>query len=443
MAAFMATALLSSATVSAQVKDFGFYFVKDRPRGFDYIDEVKGKANLIVWGMDDLTVDDPVFVQKVTTAPKLRLLLTLPLTTAADYTSGINAAVFANTNNARMTYLNHVKNKLLSTNPPLLDSVPYIQLSEEWFTLMYQGYFGPVWQSGGGPVPGLNWNLFNGDNWQNRDAMKNYLQSFIADVKTVFPGIPVVLTDNWWSDSPYNLYNAPSNVDVLGLDAYFIPTSGACDSTQRARFDSQVTPAYDAAASYGKPFMMVGSSSPYLGPIPTSCQLQWYKDLADSRPSIKAVMWWLWSTTDGQPGVRVYPTERDYLLQMGQTVLSNNTLVIIDTPVANATLGPPRFISGWAVDRAARQSAGIAVVHVWAWPVNGNPPTFAGASTMVGNRPDVAAYIGGSQFTLSGWGLNVSNDVTPGIYDLVVYPWSSETGVFEYSRIATVRVTIQ
>jgi hypothetical protein len=438
MAACIAAALLAAAPVSAHVRDFGFYSVHGRSHGMDYIDEVRGKANMIVWSYDDLTLDTD-FPQRIAAAPKLRLLLTLPLTTATDYTSGINAAVFANNPaGARLTYLNHVKNRIQNTNPPLINAVPYIAISEEWYTLMYQGYFGPS---------GLNWNLFNGDNWQNRDLMKSYLESFISDVKSVFPGIPVVLVDGWWSDSPYNLNNAPSNVDVLGLDAYFIPTSGACDSTQRARFDSQVTAAYDAAASYNKPFIMVASSSPYNGPMPSPCQLQWYKDLADSRPSIQGLMWWLYGTTDGQPGVREYPTEKSYLFQMGQQVLSNNTLVIIDAPAPNSTTGvnAPLFIGGWAVDRSARLSAGIGVVHVWAWPVAGGPPIWAGASEMYCCRPDVAAYLGGSQFTNSGYALHADSGVTStsGTYDLVVYPLSTETGQFEFSRVAIVRVTIQ
>lgn len=100
--------LLVQSSAFASVKDFGFYAVYDRLRGQDYLSEVAGKSNLTPWNFDSgaLATDFP---QRVQQTPKMKLLLTLPLTASTDYTSGINAAVFTNANGARTTYLNHVK----------------------------------------------------------------------------------------------------------------------------------------------------------------------------------------------------------------------------------------------------------------------------------------------------------------------------------------------
>ncbi len=56
-----------------------------------------------------------------------------------------------------------------------------------------------------------------------------------------------------------------------------------------------------------------------------------------------------------------------------------------------------------------------------------------------GARPDVAAAYG-DQFLASGFGLNVQG-LTPGHYDLAVFPWSTTAGGFLPARV--VRVTVR
>jgi hypothetical protein len=421
---------------SASIKDFGFYFAYDRLRGHDYLSEISGKANLIPWNFDVGALQLTDFPDRIIQTPSIKLLLTLPLTTATDHTSGINKAVFTNASGARLTYLNHVKSWLETGPGHLIQSTAYIAISEELYTLMYQGYFGPG---------GLNWQIFDSDPWTNRETMKSYLQSFIADVKTLFPSIPVVLVEGWWSTNPNNLNHAPSNVDVLGLDAYYYPTSSACDSTQRAIFDSQVTVAYDEAAAYGKPMIMVANSAVYNAPMQSTCQMQWFKDLADSRPSVKALLWWLYPTTDGIVGVREYPTQREFLLQMGDQVLRENVAVIIDSPAPNATISASAIsLSGWAIDQSSLFGAGIDTLTLYLHPVGGGTPLYAGTATLGQYRPDVAAYLGGSQFTYSGWTRTTYEyPGLTGTFDLVVVPQSSMTGRTEPSRAGVVRVVIQ
>lgn len=53
-------------------------------------------------------------------------------------------------------------------------------------------------------------------------------------------------------------------------------------------------------------------------------------------------------------------------------------------------------IGGWALNEAAGANAtGVTAIHVWAYPVSGGTPTFAGAATPTIERPDVAAAFGG------------------------------------------------
>jgi hypothetical protein len=96
-------------------------------------------------------------------------------------------------------------------------------------------------------------------------------------------------------------------------------------------------------------------------------------------------------------------------------------------------------ISGWALDRAVASGTGIDALHVWAYPVGGSAPIFVGVAAYGGYRPDVGAIFGrqfdNTGFTLSGITLS------PGRYDLAVFPHSTGTGRF--STPALRRVTVR
>ena len=81
---------------------------------------------------------------------------------------------------------------------------------------------------------------------------------------------------------------------------------------------------------------------------------------------------------------------------------------------------------------------GIEAVHVWAYPVGAGAPTFLGAATLGGARPDVGALFGPS-YANSGYGLAVSG-LASGTWDLAVFPFAAGASGFGDARV--VRVTI-
>jgi len=109
----------------------------------------------------------------------------------------------------------------------------------------------------------------------------------------------------------------------------------------------------------------------------------------------------------------------------------------IDVPVMNASAAQPFLLGGWAfVDGPT--DVGIDAIHVWAVPVAGGVPTFAGLATLGDARPDVAAAFG-PQYAHAGYHLNVSG-LPPGVYDLALFAYGTKSGTVEIVRL--VRVTI-
>lgn len=417
---------------AASTRYMGYFFVTfwDGDEVQDFSGQVQGNSNIINWEFDVRTL--PAIESRINQQPKMKLMVTLPLSSSSDPTLGINKAVFLNTSGARDTYLEHVKSELQSTSPSVYDSVAYIAVWEEWHTLMYQGHFGPG---------GLNWQLFDGtDPWVKRDDMVDYLEAFIDDVKDVFPNIPVVMIEGWWSTDQYNLSHPPSNADVLALDAYLLATSTACDTTQRARFDDQVTPAYAEAATIGKPLMMVGNTAP-LGsfPIPSACQLQWFKDLADTY-NIQTIFWWLYAhPVSGGTGLKDTTTEKALLFSMGDAIIDGNLIGSLDTPAPEATVGPGTQVGGWAIDRAAllNQLTGIYTIHAWGYPDGGGPPVFLGVDYPAGSRSDVVSALGPDEagkpqthFQNCGFNFLLPSNTPIGGFTMVVSAQSTETGLF-------------
>ena len=112
--------------------------------------------------------------------------------------------------------------------------------------------------------------------------------------------------------------------------------------------------------------------------------------------------------------------------------------VAIDTPHSQHDVGQPFVLAGWAADLDAATTTGIDTLHVWAYPLAGGAPVFLGTPTLGGARPDVAA-IHGDQFRGTGFTLPVQG-LTPGIYDLAVFPWSNVTGAFAPPKMVHVTV---
>jgi hypothetical protein len=111
--------------------------------------------------------------------------------------------------------------------------------------------------------------------------------------------------------------------------------------------------------------------------------------------------------------------------------------VVIDTPRSQQDLGQPSTLAGWAADLDASTGTGVDAIHVWAYPLAGGAPIFAGTAALGGARPDVAA-VHGERFRESGYSLTV-NGLPPGHYDLAVFAWSNVSGGFVPAQV--VRVT--
>jgi hypothetical protein len=175
---------------------------------------------------------------------------------------------------------------MIDTN--FMSSIAYIAVFEEWYVLTSHGYFDA-------------WPIFQGrGTYEKMEIAKKYLELIIDDVNRAFPGIPTVIVEN---------ILPPNNLDIIGIDAYYIPTSPDCDLEQKAIFNAQVMPYYDIGRNYGKPIMMVAPS--FVGgpwKMLSECQMQWYADLAlNNSYNIESFIWFFYGDVAGMTGVRNYP----------------------------------------------------------------------------------------------------------------------------------------
>jgi hypothetical protein len=129
----------------------------------------------------------------------------------------------------------------------------------------------------------------------------------------------------------------------------------------------------------------------------------------------------------------------DVLTTITDPTASTGIEMHIDTPAADASVSGSFVVAGWALDPLAATGSGIDTLHVWAYRRDAIvAPQFLGAAAVGGARPDVAA-IYGAQFESPGFTLTTSA-LAPGVYDLVVYPWSHRTGAFAQSTVVRVVV---
>jgi hypothetical protein len=110
----------------------------------------------------------------------------------------------------------------------------------------------------------------------------------------------------------------------------------------------------------------------------------------------------------------------------------------VDAPVPGLQSSGTFMVAGWALALDGPSAPGIEAVHVWAYPVGGGVPSFLGAATLGGARPDVGAFFGPG-YEASGFGLPVIG-LASGTWDLAVFPLAAGAAGFDTARI--VRVTI-
>jgi hypothetical protein len=201
-----------------------------------------------------------------------------------------------------------------------------------------------------------------------------------------------------------------SGVDVVQAWAY--PVSGAA-------------PSFVGTATYG---IARPDLAGYVGAQFTNCG---YTLIASLPPGAYDLVLFAHSTVSGTfnnvKGARVTVQAAASLPRMW-----------IDTPSPNQTTSQNISVAGWAVDIGSATGTGVDTVHVWAYPTSGAAPIWVGVANY-GNiqRPDVAAYAGGSRFTPSGF--TVSGTLPTGDYNMVAFAHSTVTNTFNN----VVQITIQ
>lgn len=115
------------------------------------------------------------------------------------------------------------------------------------------------------------------------------------------------------------------------------------------------------------------------------------------------------------------------------------TRLVVDVPVSGGTYAGRVLVQGWAVDTAATSGTGVDAVHVWAFPAGGGAGIMVGAATMGLARLDVAAHLGSSRFTNSGY--QIVARLAPGTYDIGVYARSTVANAFNTVKVIRVVVT--
>lgn len=323
------TALFAASSAQARIDNHGFYFVEDDYYNMHYMSELSGANNVLKLAYDHMQTNPQVLANQARQNKYSGIELTL----------GLNEELFSNTNGARDLYLQNLK-KYLYQDSDMGSMVIDFHILEEEYTLLRQGFFD-------------NWTIFQnlnvaacqakyGDWTLNRTncmerMMKEGLESYIRSLKYYFPNIPVAIVENYWGQANV----PPSNLDILGLDAYYIPSAPVCDTMQRVKFDNEVTSLVTLAKQYNRPIQMVGGvfdSGPYNMLIP--CQAQWYLDLAKNTPEVTSFNWFMYADADAVRGVRNNPSGLvDYLKNEGRKILDKaptNTAGSISNKIVNA-----------------------------------------------------------------------------------------------------------
>ena len=112
--------------------------------------------------------------------------------------------------------------------------------------------------------------------------------------------------------------------------------------------------------------------------------------------------------------VTVNSTSPDLTIGMpiAVTFTVTETMLGLDSPATYSTVTQPFNIGGWAVDRSSTSGPGIDAIHIWAFPVSGDP-VFLAAALTGGWRPDVGAAFGDPEFNTSGFNVAVTG-LAPG-----------------------------
>jgi hypothetical protein len=130
-----------------------------------------------------------------------------------------------------------------------------------------------------------------------------------------------------------------------------------------------------------------------------------------------------------------------YSAQVSTTIAASAPRLTLDNPGTGSRHPSDFLISGWGVDTASTTGTGIDAVHVYAYPNPGSgaAPRFLGAASYGGSRPDVAAFLGASRYTNSGYSLPVVG-LPAGVWQLTAYARSTVTNGFTVAKSAQITV---
>ncbi len=206
---------------------------------------------------------------------------------------------------------------------------------------------------------------------------------------------------------------APTGIGVDAVHVYAYPSAGGASVWAGVATLGGNRPA--AASAYGAQFANSGFSISVTGLAPGS-----YRFVAYSHSTVTGAF-------------------TQTATSVATLVLRANPGIVVDAPVAGATVDQVFTIRGWALDRAAAAGSGVDTVTVSAFRRPGTGPAIPLGNAVYGqSRTDVGAAFG-SAFTPSGYAL--VGTLAAGTYDVAVVAHSTVSG----SSIAAplVRVTVR
>lgn len=130
-----------------------------------------------------------------------------------------------------------------------------------------------------------------------------------------------------------------------------------------------------------------------------------------------------------------------YSAEVSTVISPSQPQLNIDGPASGTIQTSDLLLSGWAVDKASTTGTGVDAIHVYAYPNPGSgaAPLFLGLASYGGSRPDVAASLGATRYTNSGYTLPVVG-LTPGVWQLSVYAHSSVAN--DFTIVKSTRITV-
>jgi hypothetical protein len=325
---------LSTFVPGSNIKYYGFYWAENDYFNLHYMSELKSSSNIVKL-MYDFIQQNPQTLANTVRQNGYG---------AVDMMLSLHEGLLTNKNGARDAYLAGVKKKLFQDSD-LGKLVVHFHIWEEPYSWLFNGYY-DTWDVFKNIDLVACKNKYPGKVNTIQDCknsiLKEGLEQYIDSIHQYFPGIPVVIVEAKWD----NIYVPPTNLDILGIDAYYLPTSQLCDATQMAKFNVEVTNAINNIKQFGKPIQLVGGvfkSGQYTFISP--CQAQWYIDLAKNTPEITSFNWFLYADVDGVLGVRGHGGELlEYVKKEGRRLLNK-------PPVVSSLSTNPNMINANASDK--------------------------------------------------------------------------------------------